>query len=79
MAKETEAVTAERETNREKGVHTTPCPTCGNELKQVELDDGGVTTEVCSTCSPEPEREPEKASKTQARETGTDTTNTEEQ
>lgn len=57
---------------REKGVETTSCPTCDNDLKLVEMPDGSSAAEVCSNCFSEPE--PEKADKKGAsREKGTAT------
>lgn len=60
---------------REKGVQTTPCPTCETDLKHVEMADGSVTTEVCPKCFSEPEK---ASKKTTAREKGTTSTTTEE-
>jgi Transcription factor zinc-finger len=58
---------------REKGVKTTTCPTCGNELKLVsEQDDGGVVGEVCSNCYGSPEKASKSTSST-SREKGTTT------
>lgn len=56
---------------REKGVGTSACPTCGTDLKLVQLPDGGVAAETCPKCF-----KPETASKAaaapvMARETGT--------
>lgn len=57
---------------REKGVQTTPCPTCDADLKLVEMPDGSASAEVCSNCFSE--AEPEKASKKSTpREKGTTT------
>jgi hypothetical protein len=58
---------------REKGVETTPCPTCETDLKLVQMEDGSVTAEACPTCfsAPEPEKASTKGSP--SRETGTDT------
>lgn len=38
--------------NREKGVESVVCPTCGNELVVSEQLDGGVAAETCTTCHP---------------------------
>lgn len=38
--------------NREKGVESVVCPTCGNELVVSEQLDGGVAAETCATCYP---------------------------
>ena len=59
---------------REKGVASTACPSCGNELNPVEQPDGATAYETCHTCYPttEPTPEPEKASSRQpSREAGT--------
>ena len=63
---------------REKGVETMPCPTCETDLKLVEMPDGSVTTETCTTCFSEPEKEKASTKKSASREKGTTTASTEE-
>lgn len=65
-------------TEREKGVESAACPTCGNELAVSDQPDGSIAAETCANCHPQKAEEPtkaEKASATQAvvppRETGT--------
>lgn len=57
-------------TAREKGVATTPCPSCQSDLPVVTLPDGGMTTEGCKNCYPA--KQPERASATRGRERGSD-------
>lgn len=55
---------------REKGVATAPCPSCGKDRPLAEQADGGTAATNCPDCYPAPE--PEKASKSApAREQGT--------
>lgn len=68
---------------REKGVATTTCPNCGNELSPTELPDGGTTYETCPNCYNDqaPAEAPvkqEKASRSISRETGTEITREED-
>jgi len=66
-------------TEREKGVESAACPTCGNELAVSDQPDGSVAAETCAACHPqraEDNTQAEKASATQAvvapRERGTE-------
>lgn len=61
-------------TEREKGVETLSCPSCGTDLNPVEQPDGATAYETCPSCYPsqQPEPEPEKASRKTRREAGTD-------
>lgn len=42
-------------TDREKGVATTECKQCGNELQLVTQRDGSVSPENCEECFPAPD------------------------
>lgn len=58
---------------REKGVESVACPTCGNELALKDQPDGSVAAETCSNCYPQNEpQQTETASAAEApRERGT--------
>jgi hypothetical protein len=67
-------------TEREKGVESVACPTCGNELAVSDQPDGSLAAETCASCYPQKAedtttKKAEKASATEAvvqpRETGT--------
>jgi hypothetical protein len=64
-------------TEREKGVETAACPTCGNELAVHDQLDGSKAAETCASCYPQ-KADPKTAEKASAvavtptpRETGT--------
>lgn len=65
-------------TEREKGVESAACPTCGNELAVSDQPDGSVAADTCANCYPQKAEttQAEKASATQAvvqpRERGTE-------
>lgn len=57
---------------REKGVATVPCPTCGADLPVVEQADGSVAGQTCPQCYPSEGSEKASADQTApAREQGT--------
>lgn len=63
-------------TEREKGVASVACPTCGNELAVSDQPDGSAAAETCASCYPQKAdtKKAEKASASKAttpRETGT--------
>lgn len=64
-------------TEREKGVESAACPTCGNELAVSDQPDGSIAAETCANCHPQKAEstKAERASAAQAvvppRETGT--------
>jgi hypothetical protein len=63
-------------TEREKGVDSVACPTCGKELAVSDQPDGSTAAETCAACYPQEEPKAEKASVAaqavvQPRETGT--------
>jgi hypothetical protein len=55
---------------REKGVATAPCPSCGTDLNAVSQPDGATAYEVCPKCYSQPKPET-AAQKRTPRETGT--------
>lgn len=50
-------------TDREKGVASLACPSCGNELALSDQPDGSVAAETCASCYPadKPNKKTEKA------------------
>ena len=62
-------------TDREKGVESVACPTCGNELAVSDQPDGSLAAETCASCYPQEvaQTKAEKASAVAVtpRETGT--------
>lgn len=70
-------------TDREKGVATAPCPTCGTDLPVTEQPDGGLALATCSNClkteepetaSEAPQTRRERGTTAQSPETAADTT-----
>lgn len=48
-------------TEREKGVQSVACPTCGNELAVADQPDGSLAAETCAACYPQKADESPKA------------------
>lgn len=67
-------------TDREKGVASLACPSCGNELALSDQPDGSVAAETCTSCHPaDAPKKAEKASASSVpRERGTTMTNEKE-
>lgn len=67
--------------NREKGVESVACPSCGNDLVVSDQLDGGVAAETCTTCHPgEAQEQPQAETASAApapRERGTRVSNEE--
>lgn len=67
-------------TDREKGVASTACPGCGNELALSDQPDGSVAAETCASCHPADAPKPETASVARTpRERGTNLQSNEEE